>query len=116
MMFTGVPKLGGDLVACSKKCAVAMEETVGNLGIMIMQKLQTVQHQFQFSWIGGQHMAIMLLTEAKTMKAKPERHLQRSPRRIWQRKPLLPKSSLKWAQQQLNGVQPMNGPKPLVLG
>jgi hypothetical protein len=22
-MFTGVPKLGGDLVACSKKCAVA---------------------------------------------------------------------------------------------
>jgi hypothetical protein len=23
MMFTGVPNLGGDLVACSKKCAVA---------------------------------------------------------------------------------------------
>jgi hypothetical protein len=23
MMLTGVPKLGGDLVACSKKCAVA---------------------------------------------------------------------------------------------
>jgi hypothetical protein len=82
-MFTGVPKLGGDLVACSKKCTVAtasktrIEETLGNLGIM-MQKLQMVQHQLQFSWIGGQHLEIMLLTEAKTMKAKPRRHLQRS--------------------------------------
>jgi hypothetical protein len=46
-----------------------MEETVGDLGIM-MQKMQTVKHQLQFSWIGGQHMVIMLLTEAKTMKAK----------------------------------------------
>jgi hypothetical protein len=46
-MFTGVPKLGGDLVACSKKCVVAAASKDKNggdsrrLGIM-MQKLQTV--------------------------------------------------------------------------
>jgi len=78
MMFTGVPKLGGDLVACSKNVRLLqlqktrMEETVVDLGIM-MQKLQTIQHQLQFSWIHGQHVVIMLLAEAKAMKEKPKK-------------------------------------------
>jgi hypothetical protein len=91
MMFTaGVPKNWEEIslfvprnVRLPQLQKTRMEGTVvGNLEI-IMHNLQRVHHQLQSSWIGGQHVVIILLTEAKTMKAKPKRHLQRSSHHIF---------------------------------
>jgi hypothetical protein len=127
MMFTGVPKLGGDLVACSKKCAIAATTKEKNGG----DSRQSWDHDAKTA--DGPTSTSILMdwwtthgnyatyrgkdNEGKTKKAfAVELAKKMAQETTSQHCTAAQVQSKILTQQQLNGVLLTNGPKPLVLG